>query len=116
RWLWRVPLLRKGVLSPAAAKRAVELGCDGVIVSNHGGRNLDHAQATIDALPAVLEAVNGRGSVLFDSGVRRGSDVVKALALGADFAFVGRATLYGLSVAGEAGALWALQLLAQETR
>jgi isopentenyl diphosphate isomerase/L-lactate dehydrogenase-like FMN-dependent dehydrogenase len=111
---WRGPLLLKGVVNPADARRAIEAGCDGVIVSNHGGRNLDHAQATMDALPAVLEAVDGRGAVLFDSGVRRGSDVVKALALGAQFCFAGRATLYGLSAAGEAGAARALQLLAEE--
>jgi isopentenyl diphosphate isomerase/L-lactate dehydrogenase-like FMN-dependent dehydrogenase len=113
---WRGPLLIKGVVSPDDARHAVDLGCDGVIVSNHGGRNLDSAMATMDALPRVLDAVDGRGAVLLDSGVRRGSDIVKALALGAQFVFVGRATLYGLSAAGEAGAARALELLGEETR
>jgi isopentenyl diphosphate isomerase/L-lactate dehydrogenase-like FMN-dependent dehydrogenase len=98
------------------AKRVIESGCDGVIVSNHGGRNLDHAVATLDALPAVVEAVNGRGFVALDSGVRRGGDVLKALALGADFVFVGRATLYGLAAAGEPGVRRALQILGEELR
>jgi isopentenyl diphosphate isomerase/L-lactate dehydrogenase-like FMN-dependent dehydrogenase len=113
---WHGPLLLKGIVRPEEARRAVEMGCDGVIVSNHGGRNLDHALATADALPRVLEAVNARGAVLFDSGVRRGSDVVKALALGASFVFVGRAPLFGLSAAGEAGAVRALSILGEETR
>ena len=116
RRLWPGPLILKGVLSPADARLAVEAGCDGVIVSNHGGRNLDCAVAAIDALPQVVDAVGARIPVMFDSGVRRGSDVVKALALGAAFTFLGRATLYGLAAGGEAGATRALGILRSETR
>ena len=116
RRVWRGPLILKGVLSPADAELAVQAGCDGVIVSNHGGRNLDYAAAAIDALPLVVEVVDGRIPVMFDSGVRRGGDVVKALALGAAFTFVGRATLYGLAAGGEAGVARALSILGSETR
>lgn len=111
---WPGKLVLKGVLHPDDARRAVDMGADGVVVSNHGARSLDHAVAAIDALPGVVEAVGGRASVLFDSGVRRGSDVVKALALGAEAAMVGRATLYGLAAAGEAGAARAITLLGEE--
>ncbi len=111
---WKGPVLLKGVVSPADAKRAIEIGCDGVIVSNHGGRNLDHTVPSIMALPRIVDAIGGKGAVLFDSGVRRGSDIIKALALGADFAFAGRATLYGLSAAGKPGADLALKLLREQ--
>jgi len=116
RKIWRGPMMIKGVVSPLDARRAIDLGCDGVVVSNHGGRNLDQTIAAIDALPAVVDAVDGRGTVVFDSGVRRGADVVKALALGASFALVGRATLYGLAAAGEAGVSHALSILRSEIR
>jgi isopentenyl diphosphate isomerase/L-lactate dehydrogenase-like FMN-dependent dehydrogenase len=96
------------------AVRAVEYGADAVIVSNHGGRNLDSAMASIDALPEIVEAVGDRATVILDSGVRRGSDIAKALALGAKAVLVGRATLYGTAVAGEAGALHALTMLRGE--
>lgn len=115
RTVWPKKLLIKGVLCGEDALLAERSGCDGVVVSNHGGRQLDGAQAAIDALPGVVSAVKGRLAVLFDSGIRRGADIVKALALGADFAFCGRATLYGAAVAGEAGALHALNLLKTET-
>jgi len=112
---WPGKLLLKGVLDPEDAARALSLGADGVVVSNHGGRALDSSMATLDALPAIVEAVGGRMTVLLDSGVRRGSDIVKAVALGADAVLVGRAPLYGLAMAGEAGVSRALELLKAET-
>ena len=100
---WRGPLLLKGVLHPAEAAEAVANGIDGVIVSNHGGRQLDGVAAAAEALPGVAEAVAGRAAVLLDGGIRRGIHVVKALALGAECCLVGRPQLWGLAVAGEAG-------------
>jgi len=100
---WKGPLILKGVLHPGEARAAVERGIDALIVSNHGGRQLDGAPASLDALPAVVAAVAGRVPVLVDGGVRRGADVVKALALGAAACLVGRPQLWGLAVAGEAG-------------
>ena len=114
RRIWPHRLLVKGVLHPQDALRAVACGADGVIVSNHGGRNLDSAISPLDVLPAVRDAVDGRAEVLVDSGFRRGSDIVKALALGAQAVQVGRPLLYGTAVAGEAGAFHVLQLLAGE--
>lgn len=114
RKMWPRPLLVKGVLHPDDARKAIEAGADGVVVSNHGGRNFDSAVASIDALPAVADAVGTRGTVLLDSGVRRGSDVAKALASGAKAVLVGRAALYGIAVAGEAGAAHALGMLRAE--
>ncbi len=111
---WRRRLLVKGILHPADAERAASIGCDGGVVSNHDGRQLDGAVASLDALPAIAAAVGDRIDVLLDSGVRRGSDIVKALALGAQAVMIGRATLYGASVAGEAGARRALEILADE--
>jgi (S)-mandelate dehydrogenase len=111
---WPRPLLLKGVLDPEDARRALDHGLDGVIVSNHGGRQLDSAPATIDVLPDIVAAVAGRVPVLVDSGFRRGSDVVKALALGASTVLLGRTTLYGLAAAGEAGVLGVLQMLRAE--
>ncbi len=115
RTIWPRKLLIKGVLTADDARLALQHGADGVVVSNHGGRQLDGARAAIDALPAIVEAVGTRMPVLFDSGVRRGADIVKALALGADFVFTGRATLYGAAVGGEAGVAQALELLRTET-
>jgi len=112
---WRGPLLLKGVLHADDAARAVDCGVDGVIVSNHGGRNLDGAVPTICALPPIVDRVGHRCDVYLDSGVRRGSDVVKALALGAKAVMVGRAPLYGVAAAGETGAAQALGLLRDET-
>ncbi len=99
----KLPVLLKGVLHPDDAKKAVELGLDGLIVSNHGGRQIDGEIAALDALPAVAEAVNGKMPVLFDSGVRGGADVFKALALGATAVCLGRPYVYGLAVAGQRG-------------
>lgn len=99
----RLPILLKGILHPEDAARSLDAGVDGLIVSNHGGRQVDGAIAALDALPAVLEVVKGRVPVLFDSGVRRGSDALKAIALGAKAVLLGRLYLWGLAVAGEAG-------------
>lgn len=99
----KLPILLKGILHPDDARRAVDAGMDGVIVSNHGGRQVDGAVATLDALPAVAEAVAGRVPVLMDSGVRGGADVFKAVALGARAVLVGRPYVYALALAGEAG-------------
>lgn len=115
RTIWPHKLLVKGILVAEDARLALANGADGVVVSNHGGRQLDGARAAIDALPEIVEAVGGKMAILFDSGVRRGADIVKALALGADFVFFGRATLYGASVGGEAGVTRALEILRSET-
>jgi (S)-mandelate dehydrogenase len=101
---WPKKLLVKGIVRPDDAERLVSIGVDAVIVSNHGGRQLDGGPATLDALPAIAAAVRKRIPVLLDGGIRRGSDIVKALALGADCVLIGRPTLYGISVAGEDGA------------
>lgn len=114
RGLWNGPFVLKGVLHPAEAARAVDMGVDGLIVSNHGGRQLDGAIASVDALPAVLDAVAGRVPVLVDGGIRRGADVVKALALGATACLVARPQLFGLAVAGEAGVAHVLDLYRRE--
>ena len=111
---WPRKLLLKGVLHPEDAVLAAKAGCDGVIVSNHGGRQLDSAVATLDALPGVAAAVGGRMEVLLDGGLRRGGDIVKALALGAHGVMVGRPALYGASAAGQAGVARMLQLLHDE--
>ncbi len=114
RELWDGPILAKGVLHPDEALQAAELGLDGVIVSNHGGRQLDHVPATIDVLPAIVEAAGDRLEVLVDSGFRRGTEIVTALALGARAVLLGRAHLYGLAAAGEAGVRHCIELLADE--
>jgi isopentenyl diphosphate isomerase/L-lactate dehydrogenase-like FMN-dependent dehydrogenase len=111
-----LPILVKGLLTGEDAALAVEHGAAGVVVSNHGGRQLDNAPATIDALPEVVEAVAGRIPVLLDGGVRRGTDVAVALAIGAEAVLVGRPALWGLAVDGEAGARLALDILAEELR
>jgi len=111
---WGGPTVLKGVMCGEDAALAVDHGCDAVIVSNHGGRQCDHLPATIDVLAEVVGAVGGRAQVLLDGGVRRGSDVVKALALGADACLVGRPWLYGLATGGEAGVVQALEILRTE--
>lgn len=113
---WPGRFMVKGVTRGDDAARLAALGVDGIWVSNHGGRQLDGAVAAVDALPEVIAAVQGRVPVLLDSGVRRGTDVVKALALGAQAVAIGRATLYGAAAAGEAGAERALQILSEELR
>lgn len=111
---WRGKLLVKGVLTAADAERAASLGCDGIVISNHGGRQLDSCVAPIDVLPEIAAAVGGRLAVLLDSGVRRGTDIAKALALGAQAVMIGRPTLYGLAAGGEAGVERALSILTTE--
>jgi isopentenyl diphosphate isomerase/L-lactate dehydrogenase-like FMN-dependent dehydrogenase len=114
RGIWRGPLLLKGVLHPDEARLALEHGVDGVIVSNHGGRQLDTALAAVRALPAVADAVAGRMPVLLDGGVRRGSHVVKAVALGATACLIGRPHLWGLAVAGETGVAQVLEIFRRD--
>jgi isopentenyl diphosphate isomerase/L-lactate dehydrogenase-like FMN-dependent dehydrogenase len=111
---WPRTLMVKGVLSAQDAVRAADCGADAVIVSNHGGRNLDYSPAPIDVLPEILDAAGKRLTVMVDSGVRRGTDVVKGLALGAAAVLVGRAPLYGVAAAGEAGAVRSLEILRDE--
>ena len=111
---WPRKLIVKGILRPDDASRLAAMGCDALVVSNHGGRQLDGAVATLDALPAVVQAVGERIPVLLDGGVRRGSDIFKALALGAAGVMVGRATLYGAVSGGEDGAQRALTILRDE--
>src|SRR6266567_1330881 len=114
RWIrevWAGPIVIKGVLTGDEARRAVDEGAAGVIVSNHGGRQLDGVPASIKALPEVVAAVNGRVEVLMDGGIRRGGDVVKAICLGARAVLVGRAYAWGLAAAGEAGVARALEIL-----
>jgi isopentenyl diphosphate isomerase/L-lactate dehydrogenase-like FMN-dependent dehydrogenase len=114
RQAWAGPLVLKGVLHPHEAKTALDHGIDGLIVSNHGGRQLDGTPATIDVLPRIVAAVDGRIPVLIDGGVRRGSDVVKALALGATACLIGRPQLWGLAIAGEAGVTHMLEIYRRE--
>jgi 4-hydroxymandelate oxidase len=116
-WLRRatsLPVLLKGIVTGDDARLAVEHGASGIVVSNHGGRNLDTLPATIEALPEVVAAVDGRIPVLIDGGIRRGTDVVKALALGASAVLIGRPVLYGLAVAGADGVTAVLQILRDE--
>lgn len=110
----RLPLLLKGILHPDDARQACDLGIDGIVVSNHGGRVLDDLPASIDALPLIIDRLQGDATVLVDGGIRRGSDVFKALALGADAVLVGRAFMYGLATAGAAGVAHVLHLLRTE--
>lgn len=111
---WGGPFVIKGLLHPDDARRAADLGAQAVIVSNHGGRQLDSVPSPIAALPAIAEAVGGRTQVILDGGVRRGTDIVKAKALGADAVMVGRAFLWGLAAAGQPGVSKAITLLAEE--
>jgi isopentenyl diphosphate isomerase/L-lactate dehydrogenase-like FMN-dependent dehydrogenase len=112
--MWDGKILVKGVMRPEEAVRAAEHGLDGVVVSNHGGRQLDHLPATIDVLPGIVDAAGDRLEVLVDSGFRRGSDIAAALALGAKAVLIGRAHLYGLAAAGEAGVRHCIDILAEE--
>jgi (S)-mandelate dehydrogenase len=114
--MWPRKLVVKGILHPADAAKCAEYGVDCVVVSNHGGIASDAALAPIDVLPSVVREVGERMTVIVDSGFRRGSDILKGLALGADAVIVGRATLYGVSAAGEPGATRALEILKSELR
>ncbi|MGH7752062.1 MAG: alpha-hydroxy acid oxidase, partial [Gemmatimonadales bacterium] len=114
RWIreiWPGPIVIKGVLTDHDARRAIDEGAAGIVVSNHGGRQLDGVPAALNALPEVVAAVDGNADVLMDGGIRRGSDIVKALCLGARAVLVGRAYAYGLAAAGEAGVARALEIL-----
>ena len=113
---WDGPFAIKGILSADDARRAVAAGATAIIVSNHGGRQLDHAPSPISVLPEIVDAAGDRAEVILDGGVRRGSDVIKALCLGADAVMVGRAYLFGLGAGGEAGVDRALELLSAEIR
>jgi (S)-mandelate dehydrogenase len=114
RRFWPRKLLIKGVLNVADAERAAALGCDGIVLTNHGGRQLDSCVAPVDMLPEIAAAVGKRLSVIIDGGFRRGTDVIKALSLGAQAAMTGRATLYGLAANGERGVERALEVLTTE--
>ncbi len=107
-------LVVKGIMNPADAIRAVEVGCDGILVSNHGGRQLDQAPASLDVLPAIKAAVGDKAAILVDSGARRGADILIALCLGADFVFFGRPTLYGAAAGGLAGVKKAVDIFRGE--
>ncbi|MBL1142070.1 MAG: alpha-hydroxy-acid oxidizing protein [Proteobacteria bacterium] len=117
KWLrdiWPRKLIIKGILNAADAKHALHLGCDGIVVSNHGGRQLDSAVAPIEVLPEIIESVGSKLTVLVDNGFRRGTDIIKAIAMGADAVMIGRPTLYGLAAGGEAGVNHALSILTTE--
>ncbi len=114
--VWKGPLIAKGIQHPQDAEKAVTLGCDGIVVSNHGGRQVEGLAAPVDVLPAIVEAVGSRATVLLDSGVRTGLDVVRALALGAKAAFAGKAFLYGLGAVGGEGAGYVIDLFKEEIR
>ena len=116
RAFWKGPMVIKGILDPEDAKDAVRFGADGIIVSNHGGRQLDGVLSSARALPAIADAVKGQIKILADSGIRNGLVVVRALALGADCAMIGRAYIYALAAAGEAGVKHLLELLEKEMR
>jgi L-lactate dehydrogenase (cytochrome) len=110
---WNGRLVLKGIMAPDDARRAREAGADGIVVSNHGGRQLDGTVSPLRVLPDIAAAASGI-AIMMDGGIRRGSDVLKALALGADFVFVGRPFLYAAAIAGEAGVLHAIRLLSEE--
>jgi (S)-mandelate dehydrogenase len=116
RELWKGTLIVKGILHPQDAEKAVALGADGLFVSNHGGRQIDALPAPIDALPAIVRQVGKRATVMMDSGVRSGTDVVRAYALGADAAFAGKAFLWGLGALGEEGPGHVIDILIEETQ
>lgn len=111
---WDGPLILKGILDPDDAKMAVDVGADAIVVSNHGGRQLDGALSSIRSLPAILDAVDDRVEVHLDSGIRKGQDVLKALAMGAQGTFIGRAYIYGLGAMGQAGVTKSLEVLHKE--
>lgn len=111
---WPGPLLVKGILHPLDALQCAEIGCDGIVVSNHGGRQVAFGPPTIEALPPIAEALGGRIKIILDSGIRRGADVLRAGALGADFALTGRALAFGVGAGGAAGAQRAMELLKLE--
>ncbi len=114
RTIWPGPIALKGIMSAEVARQAVERGVEAIIVSNHGGRQLDHAPSPIEALPEIVDAAEGRAEVILDGGIRRGSDVVKALALGARACMIGKAFNYGVAALGERGVELAIEILQKE--
>jgi isopentenyl diphosphate isomerase/L-lactate dehydrogenase-like FMN-dependent dehydrogenase len=117
RWIrdiWRGPIIVKGVLTGDDARRAIDAGASAIVVSNHGGRQLDTVPASLRALPEVVSAVHGQIEVLMDGGIRRGPDIVKAICLGARAVLCGRAYAYGLAAAGQAGVARALEILKED--
>ena len=114
RSIWPGPIALKGIMSAEDAREAAERGIEAIIVSNHGGRQLDHAPSPIEVLPEIVDAVGGRAEVILDGGIRRGSDVVKALALGARAAMIGKAFNYGVAALGERGVEMAIEILQKE--
>jgi L-lactate dehydrogenase (cytochrome) len=113
---WKGPFLIKGILSVEDARRAADLGVHGIVVSNHGGRQLDHVPATLDVLPDIVAAVGDRCEIIVDSGFRRGTDIIKALAMGAKACMIGRPYLYGLAAGGEDGVRKSLRILDEELK
>jgi L-lactate dehydrogenase (cytochrome) len=116
RSLWKGPLILKGVLDEGDAREAVATGADGIVVSNHGGRQLDAARSTISVLPRIADAVGDQTTILMDGGVRSGQDITRALALGAKACLVGRAWVYGVAAKGEAGVAAVLDTMKRELR
>ena len=113
---WKGTLIVKGIMHPQDAEKAVSLGVDGMFVSNHGGRQIEALPAPIDVLPAIVKQVGKRATVMYDSGIRSGTDVVRAYALGAAAAFAGKAFLWGLGALGEEGASHVIDILMEETQ
>lgn len=113
---WKGPVILKGVLHPEDALKAAAIGLDGIVVSNHGGRQFDGAPAAIDALPNIVQAINGQIKILFDSGIRSGLDILRAMALGADFVLLGRAYIYGVAALGKKGGNHVTQLLMNDLK
>jgi L-lactate dehydrogenase (cytochrome) len=111
RKVWPGPIVAKGVLTGEDARRAIDIGAAGIVVSNHGGRQLDSVSATLRVLPEIVKAVDGQIEVLMDGGVRRGGDIIKAICMGARAVLVGRAYAYGLAAAGESGVTRAVAIL-----
>jgi 4-hydroxymandelate oxidase len=110
----KLPVILKGITSTSYAKKAIELGIDGIIVSNHGGRTIDTLPSTIELLPKIAKAVDGKIPILFDGGIRRGTDIIKAIALGASAVMIGRPIMYGLATAGALGVAHTLKILKEE--
>ena len=113
---WKGPLIVKGILHPGDAEKAVALGVDGIVVSNHGGRQLEAAPASVDMLPVIVSAAGGRTEILFDGGIRSGVDLVRTTSLGARFNLVGRAFMYGLAALGDEGPDFVADFFIEELR
>ena len=110
----KLPVILKGITNTSYAKKAIDLGIDGIIVSNHGGRTLDTLPSTIEILPKIAKAVDKKIPILFDGGIKRGTDIIKAIALGASAVLIGRPIMYGLATAGALGVAHTLKILKEE--